>query len=255
MFLPIINTESQAGVISWLMERDLSQRIIKTDNLKAFLARRRWQRCGQAIRWWESVTTVQTSQSQQPSSSLCRALRRLNGGRSLSNSPSTSAAASPEASPSNSAAASPLASPLASPAASQVSSPVLGRKAAPLAEALVTSAKLNLLEEKLKQELDAGRLIMWVDEDEIEWELIFEKTFLIDEFWRWLWFFSGKVRESQKKYLKLMLRVNRVQVSQKIRDKNVDAWSKRGPGGQRGKKSPWFISALVTLWATSIVIK
>ena len=50
MFLPIINTESQAGVISWLMERDLSQRIIKTDNLKAFLARRRWQRCGQAIR-------------------------------------------------------------------------------------------------------------------------------------------------------------------------------------------------------------
>ena len=41
-------------------------------------------------------------------------------------------------------------------------------------------------------------------------------------------FFSGKVRESQRKYLNLMLKVNRVQVSQKIQDKNVDAWSKRG---------------------------
>ena len=48
-------------------------------------------------------------------------------------------------------------------------------------------------------------------------------------------FFSGKVRESQRKYLNLMLKVNRVQVSQKIRDKNVDAWSKRGAPG---KKSP-----------------
>ena len=41
-------------------------------------------------------------------------------------------------------------------------------------------------------------------------------------------FFSGKVKGSQRKYLNLMLKVNRVQVSQKIRDKNVDAWSKRG---------------------------
>lgn len=41
-------------------------------------------------------------------------------------------------------------------------------------------------------------------------------------------FFSGKVRESQRKYLNLMLKVNRVQVSQKIRDKNLDACSKRG---------------------------
>lgn len=41
-------------------------------------------------------------------------------------------------------------------------------------------------------------------------------------------FFSGKVKGSQRKYLNLMLKVNRVQVSQKIQDKNVDAWSKRG---------------------------
>ena len=48
-------------------------------------------------------------------------------------------------------------------------------------------------------------------------------------------FFKGKVRESQRKYLNLMLKVNRVQVSQKIRDKNVDACSKRGAPS---KKSP-----------------
>lgn len=42
--------ESHGDVISWLMEKDLSQRVIKTEKLKAFLARRRWQRCGQAIR-------------------------------------------------------------------------------------------------------------------------------------------------------------------------------------------------------------
>jgi len=128
---------SQCLEHSWLMEKDLSQRVIKTEKLKAFLARRRWQRCGQAI----------------------RALSRL---RTLSNSSSTESLnnLSTEASPSTSVAASPLASPLASPASSQVSSPVLGRRAAPLAEALVTSARLNLLEEKLKQELSAGRLIM-----------------------------------------------------------------------------------------------
>jgi len=119
---------------SWLMERDLSKRVIKTDNLKAFLARRRWQRCGQAIR-------------------ALKRLKNLSASSSLEN--------SPEASPATSAAASPAASPLASPSTSKVSSPVLGRRAmAPLAEALVTSAKLNLLEEKLKQELDAGRAIL-----------------------------------------------------------------------------------------------
>ena len=134
-----------------------------------------------------------------------------------------------------------------------MSSPVLGRRAAPLAEALVTSAKLNLLEEKLKQELSAGRLIMWVDEDEIKWELIFERR---HSFYWWILnieddfdFFSGKVRESQRKYLNLMLKVNRVQVSQKIRDKNVDACCKRGAPS---KKSPWFISALFLVTFVSI---
>ena len=32
------------------MEFDITKNVIRTDNLKAFLARRRWQRCGQAIR-------------------------------------------------------------------------------------------------------------------------------------------------------------------------------------------------------------
>lgn len=124
---------SQCLEHSWLMERDLSKRIIKTDNLKAFLARRRWQRCGQAI----------------------RALQRLKG---LSN--PSSAEGSPAASPATSAQGSPA----ASPSSSQVSSPKLGRRA-PLAEALITSAKLNLLEEKLKQELDAGRMILKSQEE------------------------------------------------------------------------------------------
>jgi len=132
---------SHGSVISWLMEKDLSQKVIKTEKLKAFLARRRWQRCGQAIRALSRLRTLSNSSSTESLNNL-----------STEASPSTSAAASPLASP--------MASPLASPAGSQVSSPVLGRRAAPLAEALVTSAKLNLLEEKLKQELDAGRLIM-----------------------------------------------------------------------------------------------
>ena len=32
------------------MEKDIGHSVIKTDNLKKFLARRRWQQCGQAIR-------------------------------------------------------------------------------------------------------------------------------------------------------------------------------------------------------------
>ena len=67
---------------------------------------------------------------------------------------------------------------------------------------------------------------------------IWKETFLLlmnIEYWRWLGFFSGKVRESQRKYLNLMLKVNRVQVSQKIRDKNVDACSKRGAPTHRTK--------------------
>ena len=34
----------------WLLEQDIGQSVIKTANLRTFLARRRWQRCGQAIR-------------------------------------------------------------------------------------------------------------------------------------------------------------------------------------------------------------
>lgn len=123
------------------MERDLSRSIIKTEKLKAFLARRRWQRCGQAI----------------------RALRRLKGG-TLSNSSSTeSLILSADASPATSNAASPL----ASPSTSQVSSPVLARKTLALAadtSAMITAtAKLNLLEEKLKQEFTgSSRIVTWV---------------------------------------------------------------------------------------------
>ena len=40
----------------WLLEQDIGQSVIKTANLRTFLARRRWQRCGQAIRAMRRMT-------------------------------------------------------------------------------------------------------------------------------------------------------------------------------------------------------
>jgi len=113
-------TADQCLEHSWLMELDITKNIIRTENLKAFLARRRWQRCGQAI----------------------RALRRLKGG-TLSNPSSTET----------------------SPAASPCSSPSMTRRAPDL---LQTTARLNLLEEKLKQEFTGPRLLFKHDEPESE---------------------------------------------------------------------------------------
>ena len=47
-----INVKSLMQCLShpWLeIEGDAGQGVIKTDNLRTYLARRRWQRCGQAI--------------------------------------------------------------------------------------------------------------------------------------------------------------------------------------------------------------
>jgi len=106
------------------MEFDITKNVIRTDNLKAFLARRRWQRCGQAI----------------------RALRRLKGG-TLSNSSSTESL---------------VQSGEPSPAGSPCASPSTARRV----DLLQSSAKLNLLEEKLKQELTGGRLLFKHSESE-----------------------------------------------------------------------------------------
>eukprot|EP00092_Neocalanus_flemingeri_P025694 GFUD01027856.1.p1 GENE.GFUD01027856.1~~GFUD01027856.1.p1 ORF type:complete len:392 (+),score=90.66 GFUD01027856.1:31-1176(+) len=43
-------TASQCLEHEWLLEQDIGHSVIKTDKLRRFLARRRWQRCGQAIR-------------------------------------------------------------------------------------------------------------------------------------------------------------------------------------------------------------
>jgi len=40
----------------WLLEQDVGHTVIKTENLRKFLARRRWQRCGQAIRAMKRMT-------------------------------------------------------------------------------------------------------------------------------------------------------------------------------------------------------
>ena len=71
----------------------------------------------------------------------CRALRRLKGG-TLSNSSSTESL---------------VMSGEPSPAASPCSSPSMARRAPDL---LQTTARLNLLEEKLKQELTGPRLLL-----------------------------------------------------------------------------------------------
>merc|ERR1719430_89348 len=43
---------------NWLLDNDLGETVIKTENLRKFLARRRWQRCGQAIRAMNRMTEM-----------------------------------------------------------------------------------------------------------------------------------------------------------------------------------------------------
>jgi myosin-light-chain kinase len=40
----------------WLLEKGIGNQVINTDNLRKYLARRRWQKCGQAIRAIERMT-------------------------------------------------------------------------------------------------------------------------------------------------------------------------------------------------------
>ena len=47
----------------WLLEQDIGYSVIKTDNLRKFLARRRWQRCGQAIRAMKRMSGEELSKS------------------------------------------------------------------------------------------------------------------------------------------------------------------------------------------------
>jgi hypothetical protein len=44
----------------WLLEQDIGHSVIKTENLRKFLARRRWQRCGQAIRAMKRMSGKET---------------------------------------------------------------------------------------------------------------------------------------------------------------------------------------------------
>ena len=44
------------GVKPWLLEHEIGRTVIKTDKLKAFLARRRWQRCGQVSLTYNAST-------------------------------------------------------------------------------------------------------------------------------------------------------------------------------------------------------
>lgn len=122
---------------SWLLEKEIGVGVIKTENLRKFLARRRWQRCGQAI----------------------RAMSRMSGmmKRRGSNSSTESIGESREQSPAPSPLASPLTrSPLASPLTSR-------RNKEPdttgPGEGSAVRAKLNLLEERLRGEMGGSRVI------------------------------------------------------------------------------------------------
>lgn len=142
----------------WLLEKDIGQSVIKTDNLRAFLARRRWQRCGQAI----------------------RAMRRMKGltkkdgsglGPLSCSSSMESLLSSTEASPAVSAPSSPLASPVTARrgttsrqgAESQSSpqSPNLSANRPP-------TARLNLLEEKLKEEFKGNSRLLLSNSESLE---------------------------------------------------------------------------------------
>ncbi len=54
----------------WLLEQDIGHSVIKTDNLRKFLARRRWQRCGQAIRAMKRMSGKETDHQYRTCSAI-----------------------------------------------------------------------------------------------------------------------------------------------------------------------------------------
>lgn len=129
---------------AWLLEKDIGETVIDTTNLKKFVARRRWQRCGQAIRAMKRMSGLMLKRrnSGDPNS-----LSRRGSSASVTSSPSISRRNSEDFddSPSNSPKepASPIGSPMV--------------------------PKLNLLEEKLRGEIGPGGVVLrkLASEDEI----------------------------------------------------------------------------------------
>lgn len=130
-------TAEQCFEHPWLLEKDISQAVIKTENLRKFLARRRWQRCGQAI----------------------RALSRMSSPvmkRRGSNSSTESVQDSKDSSP----VPSPLASPVAGRKFKQVD------KSEQFGDTPGVRARLNLLEEKLRGEAGKRAVISQQKDDQ-----------------------------------------------------------------------------------------
>jgi len=138
-------TAEQCLEHGWLLEQDIGQTVIKTDNLRAFLARRRWQRCGQAI----------------------RAMRRMKGlikkdaaGEGLScGSSMESLLSSAEQSPAGSNSGSPISSPVT---ARRIIREAADPSQSPQSPSLVAArtTKLNLLEERLKEEFSGSSRLL-----------------------------------------------------------------------------------------------
>jgi len=147
-------TAQQCLEHAWLLEKDIGMAVIKTENLRKFLARRRWQRCGQAIRAMSRMSGLMKRRGSNSSAE--------SGSRD--NSPVPSPLASPLASRKSkdgatvveSKDASPVPSPLASPSTARRALPKEGE--VPAGESSVR-AKLNLLEERLRGEFGGTRVI------------------------------------------------------------------------------------------------
>jgi len=128
----------------WLMEQDIGQTVIKTDNLRAFLARRRWQRCGQAIRAMRRM----------------KGLIKKDGGEGLScGSSMESLLSSAEQSPAGSKSGSPISSPVT---ARRIIREAADPSQSPQSPSLVAARtiKLNLLEERLKEEFSGSSRLL-----------------------------------------------------------------------------------------------
>jgi len=142
-------TAQQCLSHGWLLEQDIGSSVIKTENLRKFLARRRWQRCGQAIR---AMSRMSGLMKRRGSNSSAESLD------SRDHSPVPSPLASPQVARKNKENTdtkdnSPVPSPLASPATSR------RNKEMEVTGEGGVRARLNLLEERLRGEFGGSRVV------------------------------------------------------------------------------------------------
>ncbi|XP_023328348.1 myosin light chain kinase, smooth muscle isoform X2 [Eurytemora carolleeae] len=145
-----ISTNAKCLDDPWLLEKDIGSNVLKTDNLRKFLARRRWQRCGQAIRAMKRMSGLMLKR--QSSLSLSRA------------GSNDSLCSTPPLSRSNSREGSPLLERKHKPEENDVSSEsqdqgVPGMNQGAPGSCRDRAPRLNLLESRLREELSLETLV------------------------------------------------------------------------------------------------